>query len=140
LSHIIFISPVVVYGCETWSLILKQEDGLRMFESGVLRKILEAKKDEVTRDWRKFHNEKFCDLYSSSNINKVIRSRRMRWAVHVARMGERRGLHRVLRERALLKDLGVDGNIILEWILKRSDERAWTGLIWLRLRTSDGLL
>ena len=67
-----------------------------MSENGVLRRIFGPKRDEVTGEWRKLHNEELNDLYSSPNIVQVIKSRRMRWAGHVARMGEMRGVYRVL--------------------------------------------
>ena len=90
------ILPVVLYGCETWSLTLKEERRLRVFENRVLRKVFGPKRDEVTGEWRKLHNEELSDLYSLPNIVRVVKSRRMRWAGHVARMGEGRGVHRVL--------------------------------------------
>jgi hypothetical protein len=83
------ILPVVVYECETWSLTLREEHRLRLFENRVLRRIFGPKRDEVTREWRKLHNEELRDLYSSPSIIRIIKSRRMRWAGHVARMGER---------------------------------------------------
>jgi hypothetical protein len=83
---------VALYGCETWSLTLKKEQKLRVFENRVLRRIFRPKRDEVTGDWRKLHNEKLHNFYSSPNIITMIKSRRMRWAGHVARMG-RIGLH-----------------------------------------------
>ena len=86
------ILPVVLYGCETWSLILREERRLRVFENGVLRRMFGPKRDEVTGEWKILHNEELNDLYSSPNIVRVIKSRRMRWAGHVARMGERRGV------------------------------------------------
>ena len=67
-----------------------------MFENRVLRRVFGPKKDEVTGEWRKLHNEELSDLYSLPNIVRVVKSRRMRWAGHVARMGEGRGVHRVL--------------------------------------------
>ena len=91
------ILPVVLYGCGTWSLTLREERRLRVFENRVLRRVIGPKRDEVTGEWRKLHNEELSDLYSLlPNIVRVVRSRRMRWVGHVARMGEGRGLHRVL--------------------------------------------
>ena len=90
------ILPVVLYGCETWSLTLREERKLRVFENMVLRRIFGPRRDEVTVEWRRLHNEELNDLYSSSNNVRVIKSRRMRWAGHVARMGEERGVYRVL--------------------------------------------
>ena len=88
-----------MYGCKTWSLTLREERRLRVFENRVLRRIFGTKKDEVTGEWRKLHNEELNYLYCSPNIFRVIKSRRMRWAGHVARMGERRGVYRVLLEK-----------------------------------------
>jgi len=88
--------PVVLYGCETWSLTLREELWLRVFENRVLRRIFGPKRDEVTGEWRKLRNDGLNDLYCSPNIVRVINSRRMRWAGHVARMGEGRGVYRVL--------------------------------------------
>ena len=88
--------PVVFYGCETWSRTLREERKLRLFENMVLRRIFGPKRNEVTGKWRRLHNEELNDLYSSPNIVWVIKSRRMRWAGHVACMGEERGVCRVL--------------------------------------------
>jgi len=90
------ILSVVLYGCETWSLSLREERRLRVFENRVLRRIFGPKRDEVTGEWRKLHNEELNDLYCSPNIVRLIKWRRMRWAGHVARMGKRRDLYRVL--------------------------------------------
>ena len=90
------ILPGFLYGCETWSLTLREEKKLRVSDNIVSRKILGPRREEVTGDWRRLHNEQLNDLYSSPNIVRVIKSRRMRWAGHVARMGEERDLYRVL--------------------------------------------
>ena len=88
--------PVVLFGCETWSLTLNEERWLRVFENRVLRRVFVPKRDEVKGEWRKLHNEELNGLYCSPNIVRVIKSRRMRWAGNVARMGERRGVYRGL--------------------------------------------
>ena len=85
------ILSVVLYGCETWSLTLREERKLRVFENMVLRGIFGARRDEVKGEWGRLHNEELNDIYSSPNIMWEIKSRRMRWAEHVARMGEERG-------------------------------------------------
>jgi hypothetical protein len=90
------ILPVVLCGYETWSLTLREERRLRVFENSVLRRIFGPKRDKVRGVWRKLHNEELHDLYSSPTILRVIKSRRMRWARHVARMREGRGMYRVL--------------------------------------------
>jgi hypothetical protein len=82
----IIILPVVLYGCETWSLTLREEHRLRVFENRVLKRIFGPKRDEVTGECRKLHNEELHDLYSSPSIIRIIKSRRMRWAGHVALM------------------------------------------------------
>jgi len=82
--------PVVLYGCETWSLIWREERKLRVFENMVPRIIFGPRRDEVKGECRRLHNEELNDLYSSPNIVRVIKSRRMRWAGHVACMGEER--------------------------------------------------
>jgi hypothetical protein len=79
---------VVLYGCETWSLTLREEDTLRVFENRVLRRIFGPKIDEVMTDWTKLHEE-LHNFYSSPNVIGMIKSRRMRWVGHVARMGRR---------------------------------------------------
>ena len=82
-------------GSKTWSLTLREDHMLRVLENRVLRKIFGPKRDEVTGEWRRLHNEEFNDLYCSPNIIRVTESRRVRWAGHVGRMGERRGAFRV---------------------------------------------
>ena len=135
------ILPVVLYGCETWSLTLRVGRRLKVFENRVLRKIFGHKRDEVRGEWRKLHEE-FNDLYCSPHIVRVIKSRRMRWAGHVARMGERRGTHRVLvgkpegkrpleRPRRRWEDnINMDLNEVV----------VWTGSSWLRVGTGGGHL
>jgi hypothetical protein len=90
------ILPVVLYGCETWSLTLREERRLNEFGNRVLRSVFGPKRVEVTGEWRKLHNEKLNDLYSLTNIVRVVKSRRMRWAGHMASMVEDRGVQRVL--------------------------------------------
>jgi hypothetical protein len=89
------ILPVVLYGCETWSLTLKEEHRLGVFENRVLRRIFGPNRDEVTGGWRKLHNEELHGLYSSPSIVRVIKAR-IRWAGHVVRMGEVRGAYNIL--------------------------------------------
>jgi len=85
----IIIMPFVLYGCETWLFTLREERRLRVFENRVLRRIFGPKRDEVTGEWRKLHKVVLNDLYCSPNIIRVIKSRRMRWAGHVAYMGRK---------------------------------------------------
>ena len=90
------ILPVVMYGCEMWSLTVREECRLRMSENRVLRRIFGPKRDKETGEWRKLHNEEHIDLYASSNIVRVIKWRRMRLAGNVAHVGKRRDVYRVL--------------------------------------------
>jgi hypothetical protein len=85
---------MVLYGCGTWSLTLREI--LRVFESSVLRRIFGPKRDEVMGGWRKLHNEELHDLFSSASIVRIIKSRRMRLAGHLSRMGEKRNAYRLL--------------------------------------------
>jgi len=87
---------IQLYGCETWSLTLWKERKPRVFENMVLRRTFGPRRDEVMGEWKILHNNELNDLYSSPNIVRVIKSRRMRWAGHVGRMGEERGVYRVL--------------------------------------------
>ena len=91
--------PVVLYECETWSLTLRDERRLGMFENRDLRRIFGLKTEKVKREWRKLHNEELNDLYPSPYIFRVIKSRRLRRTGHVARMGEGRGVYRVWLEK-----------------------------------------
>jgi len=136
--------PVVMCGCETWSLILREERKLRVFENTVLGRTFGPRKEDVTGEWRRLHNEELNDLYFSPNIVRVVKSKRMRWAGHVARMGEEWGCigswwgNR--REGDNWGDQGVDGWIILGWISRRWDVGRWTGLFWPRIETGGGRL
>jgi hypothetical protein len=82
------ILPIVLYGCKAWSLTLREECRLKVFENRVLRRVFGPKRDEVTGEWRNLHNEELNYLYSLPNIVRVVKSRRMRCAGHVASMGE----------------------------------------------------
>ena len=108
----------------------------------VLRRIFGHRRDEVTGEWRRLHNEELNDLYCSPIIVRVIKWRRMRWAGHVALMGEEREVYRVLvgKPEDHWGDLGVDGWIILGWISRRWDVGIWTGLGWPRIETGGGRL
>jgi len=125
-------------------LTLREERKLRVFENMVLRRIFGPRRDEVTGEWSRLHNEELSDLYSSPNIVRVIKSRRIRWGGHVVRMVEERGVYRVLVGKPEgtkpLGDLGLNGWIILGWISKRWDVGMWTGLVWPRIGTSGGRL
>ncbi|KAJ4431868.1 hypothetical protein ANN_20474 [Periplaneta americana] len=137
--------PVVLYGCETWTLTLREEHRLRVFENKVLRKIFEAKRDDVTGEWRKLHNTELHALYSSPDIIRNIKSRRLRWAGHVARMGESRNAYRVLVRRPEgkrpsgrprhrwednvkmdLREVGYDDR---EWINLAQDRDQWRAYV-----------
>jgi len=98
---------------------------LRIVDDRVVSKMFGPKTDDKTGDWRKLHTEERHVLYSSPTITQVIKSRRMRWAGHVTRIGEKKGAYRILvqkregeRERDYMEDVGVGGWIILKWILK----------------------
>jgi len=98
----------------------------------------------VTGEWTKLHNEELNDLYSLPNIVRVVKSRRMRWAGHVARMGEDRGVQRLLVGKPEGKNhwgnQDVDGRIILRWIFRKLEEVVGTGWSWLRIETGGGHL
>ena len=116
---------VVLYGLETWSLTLREEGRLKVFENRVLRGIFVPMWDKVTGGWRKLLNEELNDLCCAHNIVEVMKSRRMRLAGHVARIRERRGAYRVLvgnlRARDNLENPGVDVRIVLKWMFRKWD-------------------
>jgi hypothetical protein len=111
---------VVLYGCGNWSFTLREVHRLRIYETRVLRTIFGPKRQE-DRSWRKLHNDELHSLYFSPNIVRVIKSRRMSWVGHVARMGERRGVYRILvgRPEDHWQDLDAGGRITLRWTLGR---------------------
>jgi hypothetical protein len=117
---------------------------LRWYENRVLRRIFGPKEEEVVGDWRRLHNEELHNFYLSQNIITVIRSRRMRWAGHVAWMGEMRNAYSILMENLKEKDyseeLGLDAKITLKYILEKECGKLWTGCIRLRIGSSGGLL
>jgi hypothetical protein len=138
------ILPVVLNGCETWSLTLREERRLRVFEKRVLRRIFRPKRDEVAGMWSKLHNEELNDLYSSPDIIREIKSRRMRWDGLVARMRKGEAYAGFqwgnLKERDHLGGPGIDGRIILRWIFRKWDVEAWTRSSWFGIGTGGGSL
>jgi len=128
------ILPVVLYGCETWSLTLREERRLRVFENRMLWGIFGPKRNEVRREWRTLHDEELNDLYSSRILFRLIKSRRMRWAWHVARMGERRGVYRILVGKPEGKrPLGRHRRIWEDNIKKDLQEVGCGGTDWIEL-------
>jgi hypothetical protein len=139
------ILPVVLYGYETWSLTFWEKHTLTVFENTVLRKIFGPKRDEVAGGWRKLHNEELHGLYSSPSIVRVIKARRMRWAGHVACMGEVRGAYNVLVGRPegrrplerprrrwefyIKMDLGEIGFGDVDWINLAQDRDRWRAIV-----------
>jgi hypothetical protein len=138
------ILPVVLYACETWSLIFREERRLRVFENRVLRRVFGPKRDEVTGERRKLHNEELNDLYSLPNIARVVKSRRMRWAGHVGRMVQDRVVHKLLvgkpdvkrplgRPRRRWEDIRMDlqevGGWRGDWMELAQDREGWLALV-----------
>jgi hypothetical protein len=143
-NHAVLCVPVVLYGCETWSLALREEHRLRAFENRVLWRIFGPKRDEVIGRWRKQHNEELHNLYCSPSIIRMIKSRRMRWAGHVARMEIKRNAYvfggKLEGERPLgrprrrwedniktdLRGIGWGG---MDWIDLAQDRDEWRALV-----------
>jgi hypothetical protein len=139
------ILPVVLYGRETWSLTLREEHALRVFENRVLRRIFGPKRDKVIGSWKKLHNEELHGLYASPSIVRVIKARRMRWEEHVARMGEVRGAYTILVGRPegrrplgrprrrwednIKMDFGDIGFVDVDWIHLAQDRDRWRALV-----------
>jgi hypothetical protein len=124
---------------------LREEHRLRVFENRVLRRIFGPTRDEVTGEWRKLHNGDLHNLYSSPDIIRQIKSRRMTWAGHVARMGGERNMYRVLvgkpEGKGHLEDKGVDGRMGSKWTFGRLvGGGVWIGFTWLRMGIFGGLL
>jgi len=137
--YITIIRPVVLYGFETWSLTLREGRRLRRFENRVLGKIFGPKRDEVTGEWRKIHNDELNDLYFSPNIVRVIKSRRMGWAGHVGRMGEGRGVYRVLvRKPEGMSALGRPRRRWEDNIKMDLQEAGCGGVDWIELAQDRG--
>jgi hypothetical protein len=141
-DHSKLLLLVVLYGCETWSPTLREEQRLRVFENRMLRRIFGPKRDEVTGDRKKLHNEELHNLYSSPNIIRMMKTRRMRWAGHVARMGETNAYRILVGKPEGMRPLGRPRCRWVDSIKvdRREDGMVWTGLIWLRIGTSGGLL
>jgi hypothetical protein len=136
---------VILYGCDTRSLTLREEHRLRVFENRVLRRMFGPKRDEVTGEWRKLHNEELRDLYSSPSIIRITKSRRMRWAGHVARMEAKRNAYRLLMGKPegkrplgrprlrwvdnIRMNLGEVGWDDVDWIGLAQDRNRWRALL-----------
>jgi hypothetical protein len=138
------ILPVIFYGCETWSLTLREEHRLRVFENRVLKRIFGPKRDQITGEWRKLHSGELHNLYSSPDITRQIKSRIMRWAGHVARIGEGRNVYWVLvgkpegkRPLGRPRRRWEDG---IKMDLEEIGWGAWSGFTWLRIGIVGGLL
>jgi hypothetical protein len=141
----IIVLPVVLYGCETWSLALREEHILGVFENRVLRRIFGPKRVEGTGEWRKLHNEEIRDKYSSPSIVRINKARKMRWAGLVARMGEKRYAYRLLvgkpegrrplgrPRRRWLNNIRMDlvevGCGDVDWIGLAQDRDRWRALV-----------
>jgi hypothetical protein len=140
------ILPVLVYVCETWSLTLREEHRLRVFEDRVLRRIFGPKRDEVTGGWRKLHKEELHDLYSSPSVTRMTEQRmiglakecRTQWVEKAEYMYIRvESLWESRKGRGHKENLDVNGKIIIMLILEGWDGVVWSGYIRRRTRTGD---
>jgi hypothetical protein len=128
------ILPMALYGYETWSLTLREEHRLRMFEKRVSRRIFGPKRDEVTGGWRKLHNEELHNVYSSSSLVTMINSKTMRWTGHVARMREKRDAFRILVGKPGGKrPLGIPRRRWVDNIEMSLTDIGWGGMDWIEL-------
>jgi hypothetical protein len=138
------IFPVVLYGCETWPLTLREERRLKVSDNRVQRRIFGRRRNEVTGEWRKLYNGEINDLYSTPNIVRVIKSRKMRLAGHVVRMGNRRGVFSILAGKPEAKrPLERPGRRLednFKWIFRKWDVGAWTGSTLLKIGISGSHL
>jgi hypothetical protein len=132
--HCMFIKVLTVVTEENVAYIFRKEHRLRLFENRSLRRIFGPKMHKVIREWRKLNNEELNDLYCPPLIFRAIKSRRMRWAEHVARM-EKKCIQGFGGERDYLEVAGLDGRIILGWIFGMWDVGVWTGSSWLKIRS-----
>jgi hypothetical protein len=128
------ILPVVLYGCEIWSLTLREEHRLGAFENRVLKRIYGPKRDEVTGEWRKLHNEELRDFYSSPSNIRIMKARNMRWAGHIARLGEKMNAYRLLvGKREGRRPLGRPKRRWLDNIRMDLVEVRWGDVDWIAL-------
>jgi hypothetical protein len=135
--------PLVLYRCETWSVTWREELRLRVFENRVLRRILGPKRDEVMGEWRKLFSGELHNLYSLPDIISQMKSRRMRWAGHVARMGEGSNMYRVLMgkpegKKTTWKTKACEDGMKMD--VREVGWRLWSGFMWLKIGIVGGLL
>jgi hypothetical protein len=125
---------VVLYGCETWSLTLREKHRLTLFENRVLRRLFGPKRDEVTGGWRKHHNEELHNLHSSPNIIRIIKSRKLRWTGRVAQMEKKSNAYRILVEKPEGKrPIGRQRRRWVDDIQIYLRETEWVGMGWIDL-------
>jgi hypothetical protein len=139
--HKSVILPLVLNGCETWPVTLREEHRLRVSEKSMLRQIFVHERAE-DGSWRKWHNDEFLNPYSSTNNGGVIESRKKQWAGHVGRMGEGIGVHKVLigwpEGKRLLRRARCRWGITLCWTIQTKESMGRTGFSWLRVGPGGG--